>query len=167
MNKFVYNLEEKKFVLSNDYVDQLLTKSNDNVIVVECDFASENIVEKIEEFKNKINGRADLEIVVNHKKDYIYDEAEINKLQKIDDYCRSLNLKMAVKLNDAQGELKNVIFAKNEIEDFANKYDITLEKGWKVEISKSVKQMLANKKASDVAGDYFDIWKNIFKELNK
>lgn len=54
-----------------------------------------------------------------------------------------------------------------QLEDFANKYDITLEKGWKVEISKSVKQMLANKKASDVAGDYFDIWKNIFKELNK
>ncbi len=54
-----------------------------------------------------------------------------------------------------------------QLEGFANNHNITLEKGWKVEISKSVKQILAGKKASVIDGNYIDIWKNIFKELNK
>lgn len=54
-----------------------------------------------------------------------------------------------------------------QLEEFAFEHDILLEKGWKVDISKSVKQIMTGKKVSDIDGSYIDIWKKIFKELNK
>lgn len=54
-----------------------------------------------------------------------------------------------------------------QIEDFATRHNISLEKGWKVEIARSVKQLLVSKKVTKVDEKYIDAWKSIFEELNK
>lgn len=52
-----------------------------------------------------------------------------------------------------------------QIEAFRDKYDVEFNQGWKVELAKSAKQMLKNKKISDV-NDAVDMWVKLFNEFN-
>ncbi len=52
-----------------------------------------------------------------------------------------------------------------QIENFARRNDITLEHGWKVILSKSVKKQL--EKETDIDKEYVEQWKKIFAYLNK
>ena len=53
----------------------------------------------------------------------------------------------------------------SQIEDFAQKYSIVLQAGWKVELAKSVKQSLKNKKKSDIENEKIEQWVNLFKKF--
>ncbi|MBQ5319346.1 MAG: AAA family ATPase [Oscillospiraceae bacterium] len=54
-----------------------------------------------------------------------------------------------------------------QIEAFAQKYSIDLEKGWKVDMAKSAKNILKSKSKSDIDSKYVDVWKSLFTKLNK
>lgn len=55
-----------------------------------------------------------------------------------------------------------------QIETFAMKNNITLEKGWKVEVARTMKQMLKGKNASQkIEEEYIEIWKEIFEDFDK
>lgn len=53
-----------------------------------------------------------------------------------------------------------------QIESFAQKYSIELKKGWKVELAKSAKQALKNKKKSDIDNAVVTKWTNLFNKFN-
>ncbi|MBR3768809.1 MAG: AAA family ATPase [Clostridia bacterium] len=52
-----------------------------------------------------------------------------------------------------------------QIEAFRDKYDVKFNQGWKVELAKSAKQILKNKKKSDI-NDTVDMWVKLFNEFN-
>lgn len=54
-----------------------------------------------------------------------------------------------------------------QIESFAKKSDVILEKGWKVELAKATKQAFKTKKADKIDTKYIDIWKKLFDDLNQ
>lgn len=49
-----------------------------------------------------------------------------------------------------------------QIECFANKHSINLEKGWKVEAAKSAKSFLKKKTKDNIEKKYLDFWKDLF-----
>lgn len=53
-----------------------------------------------------------------------------------------------------------------QIEEFAKKSNVELEKGWKVELAKAVKQRLKNKTAGKIEEEYVRKWEQIFEKLN-
>lgn len=53
-----------------------------------------------------------------------------------------------------------------QIEEFAKKSNVELEKGWKVELAKAVKQRLKNKTADKIEEEYVCKWEQIFEKLN-
>lgn len=53
-----------------------------------------------------------------------------------------------------------------QIEGFAKKYSIELKKGWKVELAKSVKLALKNKKMSDIDNAVVTKWISLFSKFN-
>lgn len=54
-----------------------------------------------------------------------------------------------------------------QIEGFAKKYSIELNRGWKVELAKSVKQLLKKKKTTDIDEEIKVKWINLFKMFEK
>ena len=52
-----------------------------------------------------------------------------------------------------------------QIEAFRDKYDVEFNQGWKVELAKSAKLMLKNKKKSDI-NDVIEAWGELFEKLN-
>ncbi len=52
-----------------------------------------------------------------------------------------------------------------QIENFANKYDIELKQGWKVELAKSAKQLLKNKKKADIDEEIQTKWVRLFEKI--
>ena len=54
-----------------------------------------------------------------------------------------------------------------QIEGFAKKYSIELKKGWKVELAKSAKQLLKNKKNGDIDEETKTKWVNLFNQFEK
>ena len=54
-----------------------------------------------------------------------------------------------------------------QIEDFAKRYSIELAQGWKVELAKSAKQLLKNKKKDDISEDVRNKWVNLFKKFEQ
>ena len=54
-----------------------------------------------------------------------------------------------------------------QIESFAKKYSIELKKGWKVELAKSAKQLLKNKKNGDIDEETKTKWINLFSQFEK
>ena len=54
-----------------------------------------------------------------------------------------------------------------QIEGFAKKHSIELKQGWKVELAKSAKQLLKNKKEADIDEETKTKWVNLFKKFEK
>ena len=52
-----------------------------------------------------------------------------------------------------------------QIEGFAKKHSIELKQGWKVELAKSAKQLLKNKKEADIDEETKTKWVNLFKKF--
>jgi len=53
-----------------------------------------------------------------------------------------------------------------QIESFASRHGVKLDKGWKVEIAKGIKQQLLKAKADVVPDDYISRWENFFNKFN-
>lgn len=53
-----------------------------------------------------------------------------------------------------------------QIESFANNQHITLDKGWKVDMAKSAKNLLRNKSQGNIDDKYINIWKTLFDKFN-
>lgn len=51
-----------------------------------------------------------------------------------------------------------------QIEVFRDKYNVEFNQGWKVELAKSAKQMMKNKRKSDI-NDTVDMWVKLFSKL--
>ena len=54
-----------------------------------------------------------------------------------------------------------------QIEAFASRHRIELDKGWKVDLAKWIKQQLIRAKADDVTEDYITKWEAIFNKFNR
>ena len=54
-----------------------------------------------------------------------------------------------------------------QVETFAKKYNITLSKGWKVDVAKGVKQQLQKAKANTVPDEYLTKWESLFNKFNR
>ena len=54
-----------------------------------------------------------------------------------------------------------------QVESFAKKYNITLSKGWKVDVAKGVKQQLQKAKANTVSDEYLTKWESLFNKFNR
>lgn len=54
-----------------------------------------------------------------------------------------------------------------QIEAFAEKYNITLPKGWKVDVARGVKKQLLNAKISSVSDEYLKKWDSLFDKFNR
>ena len=54
-----------------------------------------------------------------------------------------------------------------QIEKFAEQHKIKLDKGWKVEIARSVKQQLQNSKGNVVPDEYIEKWIQLFNNFNQ
>lgn len=53
-----------------------------------------------------------------------------------------------------------------QVEAFAKKHNIDLDKGWKVDVAKGVKQKLQKSKLDIVRDEYITKWQNPFNKLN-
>jgi hypothetical protein len=54
-----------------------------------------------------------------------------------------------------------------QIEAFAGRHNIPLNKGWKVEVAKGVMQQLQRANSSIVPNEYIDKWTNLFNSFNR
>lgn len=138
MENILYSLEDDKPKHRTESLEELLSQSKELTLIVSCDFKTDNITEKLADLKTKVNGRANIQLIVTHSSDYIYDQDQITKLQKVDNYCKDSNFKMIVNLGEnATGELDNILIARDKIEDFAEKLNsITInENGKQVPLS--------------------------------
>lgn len=54
-----------------------------------------------------------------------------------------------------------------QVEAFAAKYNITLPKGWKVDVARGVKQQLIKAKAGVIPDEYLTRWENLFNKFNR
>lgn len=54
-----------------------------------------------------------------------------------------------------------------QVEAFAEKYNITLPKGWKVDVARGVKQQLQKAKANVVPDEYLIKWEKLFNRFNR
>ena len=55
-----------------------------------------------------------------------------------------------------------------QIEEFASKNNVALEKGWKVEVARNMKHMLKNKNImQEIKDEDMEIWKKIFIDFDK
>jgi len=52
-----------------------------------------------------------------------------------------------------------------QIEEFAKKYSIELEKGWKVSLAKYIKQQLLRGDVT-ISNDYIEKWEKLFNQFN-
>ena len=52
-----------------------------------------------------------------------------------------------------------------QIEDFAKKYNVALEKGWKVELAKQFKKSISKKRKDLIKEETVEIWKKIFEKF--
>mgnify|MGYP003293252992 CR=1 FL=1 len=53
-----------------------------------------------------------------------------------------------------------------QIEEYAKTYNITLKKGYKVELAKKVKMTLSNISVEKINNDYIDMWIKLFETIN-
>lgn len=54
-----------------------------------------------------------------------------------------------------------------QVEAFAAKYNISLPKGWKVDVAKGVKQQLQKAKTGTVPDEYLEKWETLFDKFNR
>ena len=54
-----------------------------------------------------------------------------------------------------------------QVEAFAAKYNITLPKGWKVDVARGVKQQLQKAKIDSVPDEYLKKWETLFDKFNR
>ena len=52
-----------------------------------------------------------------------------------------------------------------QIEDFAMKHNVSLEKGWKVELAKQFKKLITKKNKNSIGEKTVEIWKKIFEKF--
>jgi predicted ATP-dependent endonuclease of OLD family len=65
--------------------------------------------------------------------------------------------------NDFYDKSKPVV---SQIESFAKRHFITLDKSWKVQLAKSVKQQLLQRKL-EISDDYIGMWISLFNKINR
>ena len=54
-----------------------------------------------------------------------------------------------------------------QVEAFATKYNVELDKGWKVDVARGVKQQLQKAKADVVPDEYITKWETLFNKFNR
>lgn len=54
-----------------------------------------------------------------------------------------------------------------QIEAFAKKHDVSLYKGWKVDVARGVKQQLQKAKTDIVLDEYLTKWESLFNKFNR
>ena len=72
---------------------------------------------------------------------------------------------------DVEDELFEDIFAEGQaivpqVEQFAERHSVQLDKGWKVDVAKGVKQQLQKGKSDIVPDEYMSKWLCLFKKFN-
>ena len=131
METKIYNL--KQVLAAN------ISLNDDNVeYEIVCDFKDEKILENIKEFKEKNNDFKNIKISINCYEDYLYEQNDINKLIDINSECKSLNCKTDIHLNDASGDMFNILLARRKIENFTENLKsltTTNEQGQQVPLS--------------------------------
>lgn len=122
MEYIYYNLDTNDFAYNNDKVNYQnhLDLNKEFCFVIQTS-NSDNVIEKIEQFKAQYQNVTIEKVNIKYENDYISDENEINKLKKINEYLENLKIKTYIQLNKTYGEFNNFIIAKNEIENLKNK----------------------------------------------
>jgi hypothetical protein len=67
---------------------------------------------------------------------------------------------------DIMDTLSNSSAVIPQIESFAAKHNVTLHKGWKVDMSKNVKQQLAKAQPENIPKEFSDQWISLFSRFN-
>lgn len=94
--------------------------------------------------------------------------SEVEDLIPVDLLLRGINkLFLTVEDDDFEDNYDSKSPIIPQIEKFSQKHSIELKSGWKVELSKSFKLALKNKKKSDIEDEYKTKWVNLFKAFEK
>lgn len=133
-------------------------------VVVDSDKAGKDIINKLQTsiYKGSKDKIVEVEFLT---------ELDGSEIEDIIPY--ELAKKHIFKLfNSVENDDFDDVYSKNlplvpQIEEFAEKHFVNLEKGWKVDMAKSAKIILKNKSKNDIEEYYILIWKTLFEKLNE
>lgn len=142
----------------------ILSSNNDGLpyVIVDSDRIGKDAVNKLKTglYKEENNKIIKIEDYVNYENPEIEDIIPFELLKKgIDKLFNSVE---DVDFEDQYEKTKPLV---PQIEDFAMKHNVSLEKGWKVELAKQFKKLISKKNKNSIREETVEIWKKIFEKF--
>jgi len=142
----------------------IVSSNNDGLpsVIVDSDRIGQDAVNKLKNglYKEEVNKIIEVKEFTKVENSEIEDLIPFDLLKKGID--KLFNNVEDIEFEDEYEKTKPIV---PQIEDFAKKYNVSLEKGWKVELAKQFKK-LKNKKNKDlIKEETLTIWKKIFEKF--
>lgn len=142
----------------------IVSSNNDGLpsVIVDSDRIGQDAVNKLKNglYKEEVNK------IIEVKEFTKVENSEIEDLIPFDLLKKGIN-KLFNNVEDIEfeDEYENTKPLVPQIEDFAKKYNVSLEKGWKVELAKHFKKSINKMNKDSLKEEEFNIWKSIFEKF--
>lgn len=142
----------------------IVSSNNDGLpsVIVDSDRIGQDAVNKLKNglYKEEVNK------IIEVKEFTKVENSEIEDLIPFDLLKKGINrLFNNVEDIEFEDEYENKKPLVPQIEDFAKKYNVSLEKGWKVELAKHFKKSINKMNKDSLKEEEFNIWKSIFEKF--
>ena len=131
------------------------------IVVLDSDRSGNDIKNKL--LDNLYKGSKDRILSVQ---DYTsIENSEIEDLIPFEIISRSVDRLLGVQDEDDEFEPEEGKALVPQIEKYATKHNIQLEKGWKVDLARAFKKAILGKKKNEVTDEYLDMWMKLFQKM--
>lgn len=142
-----------------------IVSSNNNglpSVIVDSDRIGQDAVNKLKNglYKEEVNKIIEVKEFTKVENSEIEDLIPFDLLKKGID--KLFNNVEDIEFEDEYEKTKPLV---PQIEDFAKKYNVSLEKGWKVELAKQFKKLINKKNKDLIKEETLTIWKKIFEKF--
>lgn len=142
-------------------VVSILCGKNDELpyVIVDSDKSGKDAIKKLQSnlYKNAHNRIIEIQSITDLETSEVEDLLPLSVLERgINHIFNSIE---EYDFSDIYENEKPIV---GQIEKFADDYNVSLDKGWKVELAKSAKKILLNKKEDKIDNEYIDKWVKLF-----
>jgi len=142
----------------------IVSSNNDGLpsVIVDSDRIGQDAVNKLKNglYKEEVNKIIEVKEFTKVENSEIEDLIPFDLLKKGID--KLFNNVEDIEFEDEYEKTKPIV---PQIEDFAKKYNVSLEKGWKVELAKQFKKLINKKNKDLIKEETLTIWKKIFEKF--
>ena len=142
----------------------IVSSNNDGLpsVIVDSDRIGQDAVNKLKNglYKEEVNKIIEVKEFTKVENSEIEDLIPFDLLKK--GINKLFNNVEDIEFEDEYEKTKPLV---PQIEDFAKKYNVSLEKGWKVELAKQFKKLINKKNKDSIKEETLTIWKKIFEKF--